>query len=1042
MALPLTASQTLEAVYNSLAPLWVELSFLFFFSMGFFYLRAENFRKGKKFQKDGTSRVKGLEPQFRAPVRKTLEAEAAAGNASKLLEAWRTEQSKAPTPRDLLKPVVQAFIDAEPEALVVEIIGHLEMHKDSLVNSWCGTVILDTVARSGNVEVMMELWDVFQKKLSLIRSCSMFEVVLGGFASAGHPEKVAEFEALMRKDRLKLSPRGHSLIIKGFLKNGLVDEVFHRIIAMTKSGHVVPAFAVAQFLRVAAENGKAAAMYEQLLEEGISLGTEAVTVILEECVKSHDAKLARKVEQHARTARVPFNMHAYDAMLKAYAEDCDVRALEIFKEMQAEGHTISEGLCVGLLARCAEGKFLSFAEEIIRFVRAGGAGAGMTIAVYSGLMKVYAYSGMYGKACDLYDQIRSDGLEPDQMMYGCLMKFSVECGRTALSQELSEKLSVLDIQNYMSLIKAAGRDRDVDRAFGIIQRLRENNVKPDAIAFNCVLDVCVKAGDIHRARPLVQEMEELGLLDIITYNTLLKGYCNNNDIKGAKDLLSEMSAANFEPNDVSYNCILNAAVNCGNFEDAWDTIAKMEQMNVKPDHYTVSIMLKALKRAKGTKDVHRCLSFLDRSSIDPCSDEILMNTVLDTYIRHNEYRRLESLLSKFEQSNLRPSVPTYGSIIKAYANLKRPEKCWHFWNEMQGQRGLEPNDIVFGCMLDALVCNNQVDEAVKLFESSTLKPNAVLCSILVKGFTTTGQTQRAMSLWHEMRSKGVRMNTAACNAFVDAQARVGNMDEVLLIVEAMAQDGCRLDGITHSTIVKGYAVKGDLDKAMDVLRSMQDSGMHHDAIVYNTILDGCTKHKRTDLVDPILESMQEHHISPTNFTLGILVKFYSRQKQLDKAFACMTTLPKRGNFIPNCQVWSCLMGACLMNGSPAKALQVFRDMRATGQSADTRACTSLVSGLVRMGQLKDAVQVVDDVLGLTGKGKCHGVTIDQDCLESLLTALVQKGLREDMAAPLLERLRAAHVPLSGRLMAATLADGPDYAGPPNPRSKSKSQYYA
>lgn len=32
------------------------------------------------------------------------------------------------------------------------------------------------------------------------------------------------------------------------------------------------------------------------------------------------------------------------------------------------------------------------------------------------------------------------------------------------------------LRNYMSLIKAAGRDRDVDRAFGIIQRLRENNV--------------------------------------------------------------------------------------------------------------------------------------------------------------------------------------------------------------------------------------------------------------------------------------------------------------------------------------------------------------------------------------------------------------------------------------------------------------------------------------------------------------------------------------------------------------------------------------
>ena len=148
----------------------------------------------------------------------------------------------------------------------------------------------------------------------------------------------------------------------------------------------------------------------------MSLGTEAVTVILEDCVRNHDAKLAREVEKAARESKVSFGVHAFDALLKAYAEDCDVHAIEIFKEMQAEGHTISEGLCVGLLARCADGKFLSFAEEIVRFVRAG---PGMSIAVYSGLMKVYAYSGMYGKACDLYDQIRQDGLEPDTMMLGC-----------------------------------------------------------------------------------------------------------------------------------------------------------------------------------------------------------------------------------------------------------------------------------------------------------------------------------------------------------------------------------------------------------------------------------------------------------------------------------------------------------------------------------------------------------------------------------------------------------------------------------------------
>ncbi len=50
-------------------------------------------------------------------------------------------------------------------------------------------------------------------------------------------------------------------------------------------------------------------------------------------------------------------------------------------------------------------------------------------------MKVYAYLGMCDKACDLHDDLVKDGLTPDQVVCGCLMKFAVECGRTELSQE-------------------------------------------------------------------------------------------------------------------------------------------------------------------------------------------------------------------------------------------------------------------------------------------------------------------------------------------------------------------------------------------------------------------------------------------------------------------------------------------------------------------------------------------------------------------------------------------------------------------------------
>merc|ERR1719316_1762544 len=93
----------------------------------------------------------------------------------------------------------------------------------------------------------------------------------------------------------------------------------------------------------------------------------------------------------------------------------------------------------------------------------------MSIALYSVLMKVYAYSGMYDKACHLYDQIIAENLEPDQMMYNCLMKFAAMCGRVDLSQQLAKKSPALDIQNYMSLIRAASQTKDFNLACSVLQ---------------------------------------------------------------------------------------------------------------------------------------------------------------------------------------------------------------------------------------------------------------------------------------------------------------------------------------------------------------------------------------------------------------------------------------------------------------------------------------------------------------------------------------------------------------------------------------------
>lgn len=509
-----------------------------------------------------------------------------------------------------------------------------------------------------------------------------------------------------------------------------------------------------------------------------------------------------------------------------------------------------------------------------------------------------------------------------------------------------------------------------------------------------------------RANILVEEMKSIGSLDVITYNTLLKGYCVSRDLPKAKALLKEMPAVGVKPNDVSYNCLVNAAVSNGNFPEACEIVDQMEASGVPPDHFTISIMMKALKHAKNPKYVAATFALLDRAKVRVCSDEILLNTVLETCTRNREFRRLTDIMGQYDNSGIRPAVHTYGSLIKAASNLGDLDRCWRYWKDMTEHRRMLPNNIVLGCMLDALVCNSRIDDAVELLEQwkDRVPPNTVMYSTIIKGFANSHQAGRAMAMWRQMRTEGVKMNIVAYNSAIDAQARVGAIDNVSELFEAMSKDELSPDVITYSTIVKGYCINGDLDRAFEVYKTMMKNDMVKEAIIYNTLLDGCHRQNRMDLAARVLGDLEANNIVPSNCTLGIMVKMYGRRGDLDKAFEAVETLPKKHGFVPNSQVLTCLMCACLQANETKRARLIFEQLKDSKFGADSKAHGALISGLVRSGELAQAVEVVEVAVS---KEVLQGEQLEQRVLQQLVDALARRSEAE--ARPLLARLTAAKV---------------------------------
>merc|ERR1719262_633161 len=168
----------------------------------------------------------------------------------------------------------------------------------------------------------------------------------------------------------------------------------------------------------------------------------------------------------------------------------------------------------------------------------------MTLSIYSALMKVYASSKLYSKCCDLYPEVLQDGIEPDSVMVGCLMNFAARAGRSDLSEKLfTQSKHPAEVQNYMSQIRACRQTGDVQRALWMLRELQQKGLG-DKAACNSVLDVCVCSGRMDEAMKLFNEMKDsgAGLQDIVAYNTLIKGHCNERRVDRAITLFKDMQA--------------------------------------------------------------------------------------------------------------------------------------------------------------------------------------------------------------------------------------------------------------------------------------------------------------------------------------------------------------------------------------------------------------------------------------------------------------------------------------------------------------------
>merc|ERR1719238_1328773 len=123
-----------------------------------------------------------------------------------------------------------------------------------------------------------------------------------------------------------------------------------------------------------------------------------------------------------------------------------------------------------------------------------------------------------------------------------------------------------------------------------------------------MLDVCIKCNDLSAAERLMKHIclqecgsEDMGFAsidpDLITFSTLIKGYCHNGDLNTALDVAGQITRRGLKCDELVYNTLLDGCVKAKDLTTGVGLFAEMVRSGMLPSAITHSILIRLYKRA-------------------------------------------------------------------------------------------------------------------------------------------------------------------------------------------------------------------------------------------------------------------------------------------------------------------------------------------------------------------------------------------------------------------------------------------------------------
>ncbi|XP_015881995.3 pentatricopeptide repeat-containing protein At3g24000, mitochondrial [Ziziphus jujuba] len=539
------------------------------------------------------------------------------------------------------------------------------------------------------------------------------------------------------------------------------------------------------------------------------------------------------------------------------------------------------------------------------------------------------------------------GFETNVSVLNSLIAMYGSCGSVDEACYVFDNMVERDTISWNSIITANAQNGLCENSLRYFYWMRHVHKEVNSTTLSTLLTVCSSADNLNRGRGIQGLVVKLGLeSNVYVGNTLLNMYSMAGRCRDAESVFQRMA----EKDLVSWNSMVACYGQNEECQNALDLFSEMLRMRKLMNYVTIT---SALSACSSPEFLHEGRMLHAISILAGLQGNLVVGNALVTMYGKSG---IMTEAKKVSQTMPKRDEVTWNALIGSHAENEQPNEAIKAFNMMR-EEGIPENyitmvNVLGGCLTpDGLRKHGMPIHGhivVMGFEF-----DKYVQSSLITMYANCGDLSSGNSIFYVLANK----NSITWNAIIAAYAHNGYAEEALKMILKMRNTGIDLDQFSFSVAL---SVSGDLavlEEGQQLHCLAVKLGFESDHYVTNAAMSMYGKCGEMDDVLRILPAP----INRSRLTWNIMISSFSRHGSFQKARETFHEMLNWGQK-PDHVTFVSLLSACSHGGLVDEGLEYYTSMTATfGVPPATEHCVCIIDLLGRSGRLSEAEKFIKEM---------------------------------------------------------------------------------